>query len=711
MKRKVCLLLIVFVFLLGFCSLSLADDNQVRLLVNGQEINPDVPAQIIDNRVMVPVRWITTALKADIHWDEEQRTVEINRSPALASLPGNRASLYPFKEERGLYDGMILEVGTERKYFDWENTTNPTWLPQLHVADINRDEEEEIIVILTHGTGTGVHEEEVHVINPTDLSEIAVENPLDIVKKNVETSINHKGEDVTVKIRLGDRTALIKMKEEASSCWGKDVFFGNVNHFYVCDNELRADIAAQVSAAAFVGDVDIYYTFDGERFTMGDIEFTAHEGWYDVSYEVPEPERVYNPSFPARVAFTNNGLLYVLDGSCKGGGPVKIDSEGKVEIVGWSPDGEWLMYLENYSREEGRSHDYIWVVRADGTGRQQVDTKPVMIRPAWAPDSNLIAYSNCGEAGGYAAIGNLKIASLAKGSVEVTTLLPDNSGVVRSIAWAPDGKSLAFCRELSKDNPLLIERLSLEGERWPLLTVDKIGSTFFEGSDISVLGATGLKWSPNSRYLAYYLCPMSASLAADGVSIQLIDLQQDGEAINLGGGLAYEGWLDWSPDSRYLAYIHGGNREATINKELWIADIEAGPRKNSCAEEGRTDTRPFWLPTASGDILFCRGKETESWVGNAPDRLLLPGQRIWHYKPGGESRVISSGPENSADYMTGISPDGKNVLFLRLEHLSRGSLYGMNLDGNQQMELIRGISGDPGFYGNYYPDWISVYWQ
>ena len=139
MKRKVCLLLIVFVFLLGFCSLSLADDNQVRLLVNGQEINPDVPAQIIDNRVMVPVRWITTALKADIHWDEEQRTVEINRSPALASLPGNRASLYPFKEERGLYDGMILEVGTERKYFDWENTTNPTWLPQLHVADINRD--------------------------------------------------------------------------------------------------------------------------------------------------------------------------------------------------------------------------------------------------------------------------------------------------------------------------------------------------------------------------------------------------------------------------------------------------------------------------------------------------------------------------------------------------------------------------------------------
>ncbi len=132
---------------------------------------------------------------------------------------------------------------------------------------------------MTHGTGTGVHEEEVHVINPADFSEIAVENPLDIVTENVETSIRREGEDVTVKIGLNERTALIKMKEADSGCWGSDVFWGNVNHFYVSDNELRADIAAQVSASAFVGKVEIYYSFDGEQFTMEDIEFAGYENY------------------------------------------------------------------------------------------------------------------------------------------------------------------------------------------------------------------------------------------------------------------------------------------------------------------------------------------------------------------------------------------------------------------------------------------------
>lgn len=266
----------------------MAAENQVRLLVNGRELKPDVPAQIIDGRVMVPVSWIATALHAEIYWDKDRHTAEVNRARELASLPDNKASLYPFKEENGQYDGFILEIGRERKYFDWKNSTGMTWTPQLYSADIDRDGQAEIVVILVHGTGTGVHEEEVHVINPSDFSEIAVENPLDIVKKNVETSITRKGQDVTAKIGLGDRIAVIKMNAEDSGYWLDNVYFGNVNHFYVDGNELRVDIAAQVSAAAFVGDVEINYKFDGERFTTGDIKFTAfEEDWYDLSYEVP----------------------------------------------------------------------------------------------------------------------------------------------------------------------------------------------------------------------------------------------------------------------------------------------------------------------------------------------------------------------------------------------------------------------------------------
>ena len=32
------------------------------------------------------------------------------------------------------------------------------------------------------------------------------------------------------------------------------------------------------------------------------------------------------------------------------------------------------------------------------------------------------------------------------------------------------------------------------------------------------------------------------------------------------------------------------------------------------------------------------------------------------------------------------------------------------VDG-KETELVRNIIGDPGFYGNYYPAWVSIYWK
>lgn len=51
--------------------------NPMKLVVNGQEIKPDVPPQIINGRTMVPVRWVAEALGADVQWDETSRTVRI----------------------------------------------------------------------------------------------------------------------------------------------------------------------------------------------------------------------------------------------------------------------------------------------------------------------------------------------------------------------------------------------------------------------------------------------------------------------------------------------------------------------------------------------------------------------------------------------------------------------------------------------------------
>lgn len=66
--------------------------NNVRLVVtqkiakkNGQTINLDVPAQIINQRTMVPVRFIAEALSYNVNWNQATQTVLITDEQATQS--------------------------------------------------------------------------------------------------------------------------------------------------------------------------------------------------------------------------------------------------------------------------------------------------------------------------------------------------------------------------------------------------------------------------------------------------------------------------------------------------------------------------------------------------------------------------------------------------------------------------------------------------
>jgi len=60
--------------------------NPVKLFVNGQEIQPDVPPQIIDGRVMVPARFVAEPLGARVEWFGATSTVYIT-TPQEAFTP------------------------------------------------------------------------------------------------------------------------------------------------------------------------------------------------------------------------------------------------------------------------------------------------------------------------------------------------------------------------------------------------------------------------------------------------------------------------------------------------------------------------------------------------------------------------------------------------------------------------------------------------
>ena len=77
MKKKKWL--VVFSVAILICALAAGAwaSEPIKLVVNGQEIKPDVAPQIVGNRTMVPVRWIAEALGAEVEWDAQSKTVFI----------------------------------------------------------------------------------------------------------------------------------------------------------------------------------------------------------------------------------------------------------------------------------------------------------------------------------------------------------------------------------------------------------------------------------------------------------------------------------------------------------------------------------------------------------------------------------------------------------------------------------------------------------
>ena len=47
--------------------------------INGKDVPLDVPAQTLNGRTMVPIRFVAEALGADVEWLDKEKTVVIRR--------------------------------------------------------------------------------------------------------------------------------------------------------------------------------------------------------------------------------------------------------------------------------------------------------------------------------------------------------------------------------------------------------------------------------------------------------------------------------------------------------------------------------------------------------------------------------------------------------------------------------------------------------
>ncbi|MGZ4123693.1 MAG: hypothetical protein ACXVOI_10875, partial [Tumebacillaceae bacterium] len=322
-----------------------------------------------------------------------------------------------------------------------------------------------------------------------------------------------------------------------------------------------------------------------------------------------KPVRLAPTTIPATIAFKSHNALWLMDGKKAKSQPQRVTFQGTVDLVDWSADGAWFAFLR-YPSEEKRSEGTLWVVRSDGNVVQQVDTAAVMGTPQWSPLHHALAYRTWNEAQN--GEGPAKVARITGGGhIEVTSII-EASEQVASLAWEPNGKCLAVSLPRTTTQPLRIEELCLNGSRKRLFTDPGLAPA--QPGSIFLREATGLTWSPDGRYLSYFINQSSASLSADNVPIYTLDTYT-GTSRMIGNGLGYREWLAWSPDSRTLAFINGGNRMVTTNKSLMLLDTTSGQITN-LAKKGFVDTAPVWSQQAPCDLFYQRGVE-----------------RDWHFDP------------------------------------------------------------------------------
>jgi len=277
-------------------------------------------------------------------------------------------------------------------------------------------------------------------------------------------------------------------------------------------------------------------------------------------------------------------------------------SRSRVTGRGW-----WELYRRN-----------ICIIDPDGTGFKQLTDDGISYGPRWSPDGQKIAFYS-----GPPPTVSLHVMN-GDGSDRMA-LIPNQEGIY-DFDWSPDGtKILAYVKA----------RRAREPEETWIVTVEDGGSTKQMGSS---------EWARGWNHWT-----------AEGATVanpnrRLID--------GLPAGIQ---WPEWSPDSKYIAFIHEGR--LAIEDTTTVGMIEKWRPSNF---EPPCERIGYWSPDGS-KLLFFTGGNVCSISSDETDPVNLSMTRA----------------DNAC-----WSPDGLQIAFISTDGRKRNSeIYIMNADGTEQVQL------------------------
>lgn len=232
----------------------------------------------------------------------------------------------------------------------------------------------------------------------------------------------------------------------------------------------------------------------------------------------------------------------------------------------FSPDGKRMAALALAS-----GHEELAILARDGRLLKTLTDEPFDHEdPAWSPDGRWIAY-----------------VSMAGGGERIHIVHPDGSGdealtpagqKVIHPHWSRDGRSLFYCTDddlkppAKNDSDILALDLATRAVRQVVV------------GGVNTYPAP----SPDGRRLAFR---RMVEVANSEVWLARID---GADARNLTNDPSFDGWPDWSPDGRTLAFATNRDTDRQTYR-VWLMDADGGRPRLLADTPGRA-TSPKWTP-------------------------------------------------------------------------------------------------------------------
>lgn len=179
----------------------------------------------------------------------------------VTTSQNHNIELYPLDQRDGAYYAFLLKAKDTEKQFPWMSSALPEDKPQVFATDLTQDGKDEAVVILTLGRGTGLHQQEAHIVDLKHFSEIPIPDPEEVLAQHITSKVIQKGDHLEVNVQTAERT--ITFQQEYIGGWHRDTLgFGAVVYYSVTDSQLIYETYALSGIEQVVGKAKIVYTYD-----------------------------------------------------------------------------------------------------------------------------------------------------------------------------------------------------------------------------------------------------------------------------------------------------------------------------------------------------------------------------------------------------------------------------------------------------------------